>query len=127
MCVPVKNRRHRVSGKGLFQTTGAEERIDLERLAFDGVANWRIVDEGDPVLCLQPRERRLELEDFLERLVHELFDDRLAPRAQCTAPEATAEPTNASEPHAVDLVRVAVEQANAGVGEDLGDFRLLPR
>ena len=77
------------------------------------------------MLGSQTRERRLELERFLDRLVHEVLDDLLAPRPERAAAESAAEAANAGEADAAKLPRVAVEHVDADVGEDPRDLAFL--
>jgi hypothetical protein len=73
----------------------------------------------------EPREGRFELERLVDRLVDELFDDRFTPGAKSPLAEAAAESLDAGDADSLHLGRVAVEDDNARVGEDLADFYLL--
>src|SRR5262252_738116 len=75
----------------------------------------------------QARERGLELERFLNRLVDEVLYDFLTPGPERSAAESPAEPSDPSEANAAKLPRVAVEHVDADVVEDFGDIRFLPR
>ena len=57
-----------------------------------------------------------------DRLVHELLDDRLAPRTERAPAEAAAEPLHAGDADALQLAGVAVEHDQPGVDEDLADL-----
>ena len=59
--------------------------------------------------------------------MHELLDDRLAPRAERAPAEAAAEPLDAGDADAVHLARVAVEDQRPRVDENLPDLVLLAR
>src|SRR5690242_3811925 len=83
------------------------------------------MQDGDAMLRSEPREGRLELERFVHCLVHELLDDRLAPRAEGAAAEASAEAPHAREADTMRLEGVAVEHAYASVGEDRRQLVLL--
>ena len=119
MRVAVDHERHRIASDRLLEAARSEERIDLERLAFDRLLNRRVVQQRDELRRAQPRERRFELQRFVDRLVHELLDDRLAPRAERALAEAAAESLDAGDADAVQLARVAVEHVEAGLGENL--------
>ena len=75
----------------------------------------------------QARERRLELQRFVDRFAHELLDDGFAPRTERALPEAAAESLDPGDADAVSLVRVAVEHDDAGVGENLTHLVALAR
>ena len=113
--VAVKHRGHVEARQRILEAARAEKGKDLRRLAFDRVANRRVVHEHDALRDAQPRERGLELERFLHRLVDEVLDDLLAPRAQRAAAEPAAEAADAGEPDAAELPRVAVEHVHADV------------
>ena len=70
----------------------------------------------------KPREGRLEFERFVHRLVHELLDDRLAPRPERAAAEAAGETFDAREPDALYFTGVAVEHADSVIDENLLDL-----
>ena len=127
MGVTVKDRADREAGERILEPAAAEERKDLERLAFDGGLDRRVVEQRDDVLVAQARERGLELQRFVDRFVHELLDDLFAPRTERPAPEAAGEALDAGEADPEDLGGVAVEHDDAGVLEDPGDLALLAR
>jgi len=127
MRVAVHDGADRKAGERFLEPAAPEERIDLARLAFDRALDRGVVQHRDEVLVAQPRQRRLELQRFVERFVHELLDDLLPPRAERAASEAAAEPLDAGEADAVNLGRLAVEHCHARVLEDGGDLDLLPR
>src|SRR5437879_3577918 len=102
----LKNGRDLKPRERILETARAEEREDLQRLALDRVANRRIVHEHDPLRRFQSRERGLELERFLDRLVHEVLDDLLTPRPERAAAEAAAESAHAGEPHVAEFPAV---------------------
>src|SRR5688572_8414582 len=85
------------------------------------------MDQCDPMRRLVSREGRLELEHLLQRFMLELLVDGFSPGTKGAPAEPAAEPAHPSEAYAVDLVRIAVEHANAGVREDFDDLQLLPR
>ena len=83
--------------------------------------------EHDAVIGLESRQRRLELQRFLYRLVHEVLDDLFAPRTERATPKATAESANSGEPDAAKFPRVSVQHVDADVSQDLTDVTLLTR
>ena len=64
--VAVEDRRHRVARERLLEAAAAEERIDLERLALDRLLDRRVVQDRDEPIGAQPRQRRLELQRFVQ-------------------------------------------------------------
>ena len=85
------------------------------------------MQQGHALVGPQAGQRRFELQRFVHRFLYEMFDDLLAPRAECAAAEAARKPFDAREADAVHFGRFAVEDRHARVGEDLGDLVLLPR
>src|SRR6187455_1936346 len=77
--------------------------------------------------CAKTSQRALQLERFVHRLAYEQLDDVLAPRTERTASEPTAETLHPGKPNAVHFRRVAVEDDDARVDEDLSDLVALPR
>jgi hypothetical protein len=77
------------------------------------------------MFVLESRQRGLELQRFTDRFVHERLDDGLAPGSERSAAETAAEATNPREPDSVHFVRVAIQHAHAGIGEDAHDLLLL--
>ena len=71
----------------------------------------------------QPRQRRLELQRLVDRLLDEVLDRLFAPRAERAAAEAAGKALDAGEADAVDFGRFAVEHRDAGVDEDLRGSR----
>ena len=53
--VAVHDERHRIAADRLFEAARSEERIDLERLAFDGLLNRRVVQQRDRAACVRSR------------------------------------------------------------------------
>ena len=99
----VEDRIHRVAGERLLQPARAQVRVDLLRLALDRGLDRRVVQQGHPLLGPQPGQRGLELERLVERLLHELLDDLLAPRPQRAPPESSGKPLHPREADALDL------------------------
>lgn len=100
-----------VDGKAVqrpFEAARAEEREDLERLAFDGAPDRRVVQHGDLSRRAQPRECRLELHRLVPGFLHERLGGAFAPGAQGAAPEPAAETLHARKSYAVQLARLAV-------------------
>src|SRR5207244_4957695 len=102
--VAVKDGVHAIAVERLLEARRPEEGVDLRRLADDRGVDRRVVQHGDLLRRAQPRQRGLELQRFLDRLVDELLDDLLAPRAELPPPEAAAESLHAGEADALDLV-----------------------
>src|SRR4051812_30997389 len=123
----VHDERDRVAADRLLEAARSEKRIDLERLAFDRPLNRRVVQERHELRRAKTRESRLELQRLVDRLAHELLDDRLAPRAKRTLAEPAAESLRAGDPNSLQLAGIAVEHDDAGVGQDLAHLRLFSR
>ncbi|MCY1227719.1 hypothetical protein D9M72_400050 [compost metagenome] len=107
----------RIAHQRIFQPAAAQERKDLDRLAFDRADHGCVVQQRNAPPRAQLGQRRFELHRLVQRLLHEQFDCRLTPRAQRTAPEPAAKPFHARNAHAFDLADRAVEHAHAGVRE----------
>ena len=127
MGVPVQYEGNGIPIDRLLEPAGSKERIDLERLADDRLLHRRIVKKGDELRHADARERRLELQRLVDRLVHELFERRLAPGFERTRPEPAAEAFDARDADAEQFARVAVEHGDTGLGQDLADLRGFPR
>ena len=119
MRVAVEHGAHRVAVQRVLESAGAEERIDLRRLAGDRAEDGRIVQHRHTVLRAQARERGFELERLVDRLVHEVLDAVLAPRRERARSEAAREALHAREADARHFLRVAVEQDHPDVDENL--------
>ena len=100
---------------------------DFEWLTFDRVLDGRVVENRDPFIVAQARERRLELQSFLNRLTHEALDDVFTPRPERPPPKAAGKPLHAGKADPEDLGAVAVEKRDAGIGDDGSDLVLLRR
>src|SRR5207247_7704121 len=109
----------------LLEAARSQERKDLPRLAFHRRLDGRVVEDRDPLLRAQARQRRFELERLVHRVVHEAFDRVLAPGLERAASEAAAEALDAREADALDLDALAVEHLHASVAEDLLDLGLV--
>ena len=83
------------------------------------------MQQGDQLRRPQPRQRRLELQRLVHRLVDELLDDRLAPRAERMTAEAAPEPFHARDADAVQFTSIAVEDRQAGGGQHVSHLRRL--
>ena len=97
MRVPVHDERDRIAIERLLEPARSEERIDFERLAFDGLLNRRIMQQREQMPRPQARQRRLELQRFIDGFAHELLDDRFSPRTERALAEAAAEPLDAGD------------------------------
>ena len=91
MGMAVEDHVARVAVDRLLEAARAQEREDLRRLALDRLLDRRVVEHGDPGHPAQPRERRLELQRLVHRLVDEDLDDLLSPGAERPLAEAAAE------------------------------------
>jgi hypothetical protein len=119
MGVAVEHDARGVAIQRLLETTGAEERIDLERLPVDGVADGRVVEEHDAPRRPQPGQRGLELQGLVDGRAHERLDRLLAPRLQRELAEAAGEAFRAGEADARDLDGRPVEDGHVGLSENL--------
>ena len=73
------------------------------------------------------RERRLELQRFVDRFAHELLDRRFAPRTERAAAEAAAEALHTGESHVFEDEGFAfVENRDLRRPQDLPDFFHVP-
>src|SRR3954466_12147446 len=117
--VAVEDHGDRIAADRLLEAARSEERVNLERLTVDRRLDRRIVEQRDDLFGPQPRQRRLELEGLVDRFVHELLDDGLAPRRERVPSEAAAEALDAGDPDAGELARVAVEDDHAGVAQNM--------
>ena len=57
MCMAVERHRHGVALERLLEPAATEERVDLERLALDGPANGRVVEDRDAPVLAEARQR----------------------------------------------------------------------
>ncbi len=125
MRVSVEHRAHGIAQERLLQPAGAKERIDLDRLALDGGSNRRVVHEDDGMPHTQPREGRLELERFVQRLMDEALDSLLAPGRQRVPPESAAEAPHPREADAAHLARIPAQHIHANITQNPAHFILL--
>src|SRR6476661_1593711 len=119
MGVTVHDERYRKPTERLLQTARAEKRVDFERLAFHSPLNRRIMQQRDQVARPKSCERRLQLQRFIDGFPHKLFDDRFSPRAERTLPETTAKSLDPGDADAVRFVRIAVENDDPSVRDDV--------
>ena len=75
----------------------------------------------------QPRERRFQLQRFVDGFANEPLDDLLAPGSERPPPEAAAKSFHAGKTDAADLDGVAIEHGEARVHEDFPHVVLLIR
>src|SRR2546422_8183414 len=127
MGVPVEDGGHGIAGERLYEPTRAEKRKDLAWLTLHRLLDRRVVKDGDALGRPQLRERRLELEGFVDGLAHESLDDILAPGLERALTEASAQTLGAGKAHAVDLASLAVQQVDSGVDEQTLDLVRLVR
>ena len=115
---------HAVAAERLLEAAAAKIRINLAGLAFHGAFDGRVVQQHHFSLRAQPRQRRLELQRFVHRFVHEHLGHLFAPGSEHTAAKTACKPFHAGETDAVHFARVAVEHLDAGVDQNLPDFLL---
>src|SRR5207249_7391435 len=109
MRVAMEHERDGIPVDRLFQPARSQKRVDFQRLAVDGLLHRRVVQQRDELLRAQSRKRRLELQRLIDRLVHEVLDDRLTPWPERAFAKAAAEPLDAGDADAKHFTRVAVE------------------
>src|SRR5687768_13161054 len=85
------------------------------------------MQQRDEMTGSKARQRRLELQRFVNRFAHELFDDRLAPGAERALAKAAAESLDPRDADAVTFVRVTVENRDTRVRDDLTHLVTLTR
>ena len=123
MGVAVERDGDRVPEQRLLETAGSEEREDLGRLAFDGVADGRVVQDGDATGVRSRARADSSLSASSTALVHESLDDLLAPGLERALAEAAAHALDAGEADAGDLARVPPSSTcHTGVVEDALDL-----
>src|SRR5713226_5237247 len=98
----VKDCAHAIAIDRFLEPRRAEKGDDLRRFALDRCLDRRVVQDGDLLRRAQPRQRGLELQRFLDRLMHEFLDDLLAPRAKRAPPEAAPEALHTGESDALN-------------------------
>src|SRR5262245_36787577 len=116
----------RIPAERFFETAAAQIRVDLPRLTFDRGFDGRIVQQHNRLLGSETRQRRLELERFVDRFVHELFDDGLSPGTKRPSAESTREPLDAGKSDPLHFAGIAVENVHAVVDENLTDLLFVP-
>src|SRR5207248_9648439 len=79
----------------------AEERVDLQRLAFDGGAARRVVEQGDARARAELEERVLELQLFGDACVDELLHHGFAESLQLGLVEPACESLDPGDPQLV--------------------------
>src|SRR5688572_15687186 len=121
----MEHRADTVAVDRLLEPARSEIREDFRRLAFDRRANRGIVQQRHAAGGAQAREGRLELQRFVDRLLHESLDRPFAPRPERPAPEAAAKTLDSGEADAMDLGRFTIEDRHPGVRENLPDFILV--
>src|SRR5262245_33333800 len=109
MRVAVEDGGDRIAVQGLFEPARPEEREDLGRLALHRRLDGSVMQYGDALRRAQARQRRLQLQRFVQRLLDEALDGLLTPEPECAPAEAAREAFDANKADAMDLIRVAVE------------------
>src|SRR5688500_9845123 len=92
MRVAMKDGAHTVPVDGLLEPAGPEIWKYFRRLAFDCRANRRVVQQRHAARRPQARERRLQLQRFVDRFLHEGFDGPLPPWTERAPAETAAKP-----------------------------------
>ena len=72
-------------------------------------------------------ESGFQLEGLFNRLMHKLFDEIFSPRRQGAAAVTAGKAFDARKPNPFDLPRLAIQNGDAGFGEDSFDLLLLAR
>ncbi len=127
MGVTMQHQRHRITADWFLEAAGSEERIDFERFAFDRFLDRRVMQQRDNLIGPQPSERGFELQRFVDRLAHELFDDRFTPGTEGAFAEAAAESLDPGDANPLQLARIAVEHDESGIDENLPHLVRLSR
>ena len=102
-----------------FEAARAEERQDLERLAFDRLADGGVMQKHHPSFGMESRERLFEANGVVNRLLHERFDARLTPCIEHPFTKATAESGHTGKANPLNLRRFAVEHDHADLFHDV--------
>ncbi|HJY54204.1 MAG TPA: hypothetical protein VKD89_09285 [Candidatus Udaeobacter sp.] len=79
----------------------------------------------DSAIGLQLHQRLLQANGMADLFLHELFNQRLAPRVQHPPAETAAETTDSRKSNTSDFDGFAIEHGQTSVVENLGDrFRI---
>src|SRR6185436_7871639 len=122
--VAMKHDVDRVSGERLFQPARAQIGIDLRWLSLHGGGHRGIVQQRHATLGSEPSQSSLQLQGFVQGLLHELLDNRLAPGAKGPSPKSSRKAFDSREPDAEYLVRVPIEYSHPDVAKDASHLML---
>src|SRR5687768_15335307 len=103
MGVTMKDGADAIAIDGLFQAARAEIRKDFRWLPLDRTADWRIVQNRDATVRSKARQGRFQFQRFVNRFLHELFDDVLAPGPQRSSTESAGKSLDAGKADSLDL------------------------
>src|SRR6058998_1109901 len=115
---------HLESVERVLEPAGSQERVDLLRLTLDGFGDRRVMEQRDPRTAHEPRQRRLELQRFADRLVDEGLDDLLAPGLEHALAEPARESLDPREADAAHFGDVAVQHLDSRVLDQPSDLVL---
>jgi len=108
-----------------FEAAGTKEGINFRIFALQRSANWRVMQNHDSAIGLQLHQRLLQANGMADLFLHELFNQRLAPRVQHPPAETAAETTDSRKSNTSDFDGFAIEHGQTSVVENLGDrFRI---
>src|SRR5215510_12220777 len=108
-----------------FEAAGTKEGINFMIFALQRSANWRVMQNHDSAIGLQLHQRLLQANGMADLFLHELFNQRLAPRVQHPPAETAAETTDSRKSNTSDFDGFAIEHGHTSVVENLGDrFRM---
>ncbi len=100
----------------------AHEGEYFRRLADHGLGDRRIMEHGDAAFHAQRAQRVFQLAGFVQRLVDEGLDRRLAERAELAAAEAADEALDAGKADARNLDGLLAQHGDACRLDDARDF-----
>ncbi len=118
MGVAVDNGLHRKTVDGFGQSGGAEEGVDLVRLALDGLGDRGVMQDDHGALGPHLPERIFEPHGFLDAFGDHRLDRRFAEGAEHMAAEAAGKALDAGKTDAVDLDRLTFQKMHARTLDD---------
>jgi hypothetical protein len=119
--VTVKNCGDAEAVDRFLETAATEKRVDFWIFTDESSPNRGVMQNGNPPIGLEFRQRLLESHDVIDCFLNELYDERFAPRIQHPAAEPAGECANAGETNARDFDRFAVEDVDTGAVEHFAD------
>ena len=78
-----------------------------------------------PALRPELAQRGLQFQGFIERLAYELFDQPFTPGSQRPPAETAGESLDSRKADSQYLMRLPIEDVNAGITQNFGDFPFL--